>query len=214
MDNCTSMILVEGKSEKTVLPELCRLCGVRLGFDIQSENSIDELKTALKTRLKSSNTLRKLWVIIDADANFDSAWQSIKDILLRSGKYSFNHKAEMPAGGFIVEPDDPGDLTIGVWIMPNNTDVGMLEDFMLSLIPETDTLIERATTNVNELDSERDRHPGLFKAVHRSKARIHTWLAWHDTPGESLSVAVQKRLFATDAELCQRFAAWLNGLNQ
>lgn len=208
------MVLVEGKSEKTVLPELCKLCGVTPNFDIQSENSLGELKTALKIRLKSSNTLRKLWIIIDADGNFDQAWQSIKDILLRSGKYSFSHKTEMPAEGFIVEPDDPEDLTIGVWIMPDNSDVGMLEDFMLKLIPDTDTLIERATANVNELDSERDHHPGLFKAVHRSKARIHTWLAWHDTPGESLSVAVQKRRFATDAELCQRFAAWLNGLNQ
>lgn len=53
----------------------------------------------------------------------------------------------------------------------------------------------------------------MFKAVHKSKARIHTWLAWHDTPGESLTVAVKKRLFDTDKELCRRFGNWLNQLN-
>ena len=209
----TSMILVEGKSEQTVLPELCRLCDIDRHFDIQAVNSLNELKKALKTMLKSSNTLRKLWVVIDADNNFQGAWQSVKDILLRSGKYSFNPKIEMPTDGFIIEPDDPEELTVGVWIMPNNSDIGMLEDFMMQLIPGDDSLIECATNIVTHLDNERELHPGLFKAVHKSKAKIHTWLAWHDSPGMSLSVAVQKRLFETDAELCRRFAAWLNNLN-
>lgn len=213
MGEYKSRILVEGKSEQTVIPELCRLCGVQQRFDIEKANSLEELKRALKTLLKSSNTLTKLWVVIDADTHFERAWQSVKDILLRSGKYSFDSKMAMPSGGLIVEPDDPGDLTIGVWIMPNNTDVGMLEDFMLRLIPEGDTLIGRVERNVSELNAEREKHPGLFKEVHYSKARIHTWLAWHDVPGESLSVAVQKRLFAIDNDLCHSFAEWIGRLN-
>lgn len=211
---CTfsSMMLVEGKSEETVIPKLCSLCGVEPRFAIKSENSLSELKTALRSYLKSTNTLRKLWVIIDADVNFDGAWQSIKDILSRSGKYEIDSRMPLPENGIVIAPKDDADLTIGVWIMPNNTDIGMLEDFMLELIPEDDTLIGTADEVVTRLDGERALHSGLFKAVHKSKARIHTWLAWHNTPGESLSVAVQKRLFATDKELCRRFAAWVGQL--
>jgi len=97
--------------------------------------------------------------------------------------------------------------------MPNNSDIGMLEDFMLGIIPSADPLLEKASDIVAELDSDRNRYPNLFKAVHKSKATIHTWLAWHDKPGESLPTAVKKRLFDTNSGLCRRFASWLEKLN-
>lgn len=209
----TSKILVEGNSEMAVLPRICHICKIEHNFSIEPQNSLNELKKALKTLIKSTNTLRKLWVIIDADVNFDGAWQSVKDILLRSGKYELDIHAPMPEEGFIIEPIDESDLTIGVWIMPNNKDIGMLEDFLMKLIPEEDSLLSIAETIVNDINDNRSKHPGVFREVHKSKATIHTWLAWHDAPGESLSVAVQKRLFATDKDLCIRFTNWLNALN-
>ena len=213
MANYSSMVLVEGKSERMVLPELCRLCGIDKRFEIRQENSLSELKRALKTYLKSTNTLRKLWIIIDADTDFEAAWQSVKDILLQSGKYSFNRKMHLPKEGFIIEPVDKEDLIVGIWIMPNNQDVGMLEDFMLRLIPDSDALLPIAHKDIEKLEKERVCFPGIFKSVHKSKAEIYTWLSWHDTPGESLSVAVQKRLFATDKALCRLFAKWIDVLN-
>ncbi|MDE5871074.1 MAG: hypothetical protein K2H22_03895 [Muribaculaceae bacterium] len=213
MDDWTSIVLVEGKSESLVLPELCRIAGVDRNFRIQPENSLNELKKALKTYLKSTNTLRKIWVVVDADVSFDGAWQSIKDILLRSGKYSFDARMSLPEGGAIIEPSDSDDLTVGVWIMPDNKEKGMLEDFMLKLIPESDGLLPRVNEIIDRLDMERESHSGIFKSVHKSKAKMHTWLAWHDTPGESLSVAIQKRLFAIDKDLCSRFTKWLDALN-
>ncbi|MDE6379642.1 MAG: hypothetical protein K2L11_04150 [Muribaculaceae bacterium] len=209
----TSLVLVEGKSEEKVFPELCRKCGVAINFDIKSENCLNEVKKSIKTHLKSTNRYRKLWIVIDADTDFEAAWNSIKYILRQSGKYEVSGKEKMPEDGFIIKPINPEDLTVGVWIMPNNKDVGMLEDFMLGLIPDTDGLLPLASRDVEALDLDRDLYPGIFKRVHKSKAEIHTWLAWHDTPGETLSVAVQKHLFATDKDLCLRFAAWLDHLN-
>lgn len=209
----TSLVLVEGKSEEKVFPELCRRCGIDINFDIKSENCLNEVKKALKTYLKSTNTLRKLWIVIDADTDFEAAWQSIKYILNQTGKYSLGSKEKLPPDGLIITPKNPEDLTVGVWIMPNNQDIGMLEDFMLNLVPDSDGLLKIAEGNIETLDRNRDKYPGIFKSAHRSKAAIHTWLAWHDTPGESLSVAVKKRLFATDKELCLRFASWLSQLN-
>lgn len=85
---------------------------------------------------------------------------------------------------------------------------------MMELIPDNDTLLPIADKIVESIDAKRTEHDGVFKAVHKSKAKIHSWLAWHDTPGESLSVAVQKRLFATDKTLCTHFVNWLNVMNQ
>ncbi|MDE5749136.1 MAG: hypothetical protein K2H87_00025 [Duncaniella sp.] len=150
---------------------------------------------------------------MDADNNAEDTWRSIRDILINSGKYNITHKTKLPPDGAVIEPRDPEDITIGVWIMPNNSDPGMLEDLMLALIPEDDTLIGIARETVERLDAERHNHPKLFKEAHKSKATVHTWLAWNHKPGESLATAVKKQLFATDVQLCRTFADWLNKMN-
>lgn len=209
----TSLLLVEGKSEQTVIPRFCKECGIPQYFDIESGKSLEQLKTAMKLHLKSSNVYKKLWVIIDADTTPDGAWESMKYILEKSGKYDFDRKMLLPSDGVVIPPRDPADLTVGIWVMPDNNACGMFEDFLLALIPSEDTLLEESTRIVNRLHTERDRHNLLFKAVHKSKARIHTWLAWHDTPGESLAVAVTKHLFDTSHPLSLSFSAWLSRLN-
>ena len=209
----TSLLLVEGKSEVTVIPRICQECGIPQNFDIESGKSLEQLKTAMKTHLKSTNRYKKLWVVIDADTNANGAWESMKYILEKSGKYDFDRKMTLPVDGVVIPPRDPEDLTVGIWVMPDNSSNGMLEDFMLSLVPKEDTLLGEATSTVDRLHDERDRHNMIFKAAHKSKALIHTWLAWHDTPGESLSVAVTKHLFDTSHPLAGRFSAWLSRLN-
>lgn len=209
----TSLLLVEGKSEESILKQLCPLCGIETNFEISPQGSLDQLKTAFKTYLKSTNTLKKVWIIIDADTNFENAWQSIRDIITRSGKYSIDKKLCLPVEGVVITPSDTSDITVGIWIMPNNKDVGMLENFLLKIIPNGDSLHERSIEIIEELEKSRLNHIGLYKSVHKSKAQIHTWLAWQDSPGESLGVAVQKQLFNKDADLCCQFTNWLSQLN-
>lgn len=137
----------------------------------------------------------------------------MKYILDASGRYQIDKKLSLPTEGLIINPLNPEDLTVGIWIMPNNTDVGMLEDFMMRLIPEEDKLLKEAENITGKLNSQRGDYENMFKESHLSKARLHTWLSWQDMPGETLSLAVQKKLFATDTELCCRFVKWLDQLN-
>ena len=44
------------------------------------------------------------------------------------------------------------------------------------------------------------------------KARIHTWLAWHDEPGLPVGTAITSRILSTDNDLCQCFVDWLERL--
>ncbi len=211
-----SLLLVEGKTETYVIKELCALCGIETDkFEVNPQNGISELKTAFKTYLKSTQNYKKIWLIIDADTNFDTAWQSIRDILIRSNKYrNVKSSTTLLKDGLIIHPDDENDIIVGIWIMPNNTDIGMLEDFLVSLIKESDSLYEKSLSVVEMLESERDLHPGLYKKVHKSKAKIHTWLAWQNEPGTSLGTAINKKLFDVDKELCLSFRNWLVELTQ
>ena len=43
---------------------------------------------------------------------------------------------DLPAAGLIL--DQPDYHRLGIWIMPNNTDPGMIEDFYLRAIPQED----------------------------------------------------------------------------
>ena len=66
----------------------------------------------------------------------------------------------------------------------NNRIAGMLEDFLSSLIREEDVLLARVVSCVDGIPSEQRR----FRNTYRSKALIHTWLAWQEEPGTPLGL--------------------------
>ena len=92
METPTSLLLVEGRSEENAIREFYKQWKIDINFDISSEGSITKLKTSFEMHLKSSNILRELWVIIDADASYACACQSIRDILERR----FSHITYLP----------------------------------------------------------------------------------------------------------------------
>ncbi len=51
-----------------------------------------------------------------------------------------------------------------------------------------------------------------YKDVHKSKARIHTWLAWQNPPGLPMGTSIKKNLFDTNKELCLLFIEWIKKL--
>lgn len=82
----------------------------------------------------------------------------------------------------------------------------MLEDFMMSIIPEDNDLLNEAETVIAGLEQKNIQK---YKHVHRAKAKLHTWLAWHDEPGDSINVAIRKNLFSRDKELVNAFRTWI-----
>ena len=114
-----------------------------------------------------------------------------------------------PQGGAIIYPNNIDDIKIGVWIMPDNNNNGMLEDFVAFLIPDGDNLlpeVDSALANIEEKGLNR------YKLIHHSKARIHTWLAWQEDPGTPMGAAVTKKYLTTIPPICQEFVNWLNAL--
>ncbi len=83
----------------------------------------------------------------------------------------------------------------------------MLEDFCLELI---DTDHQEVAEQAVVLAENRD--VANFKAVHRSKAVVHTYLAWQDVPGKPLGQSITAQALQPDQPLAERFVGWLKRL--
>ena len=93
--------------------------------------------------------------------------------------------------------------------MPDNQLCGMLEDYLVSLVPDGQSdLLELARRSVTRAKSA----GAPFREVHRTKAETHTWLAWQDKPGSQLHVAVLQRLLIPDQPESRKFITWFRSL--
>ncbi len=141
---------------------------------------------------------------MDADADIQARWRQIKGTLERAG-YTGIPDSPDPTGTIVDHEDLP---KIGIWIMPDNTLPGMLEDYLSYLVPDGDGLFDRARRCVSEIPVEERR----FIESHLTKALIHTWLAWQDDPGTPFGQAITKRYFESDGPHVQGLLDWLTRL--
>ena len=202
------VLLVEGNDDLHVIAALCQKFQIAHNFHIEDCKGVSNLLHGLPVRLKGSGEIHTMGIVIDADLDLISRWNEIKNILKNSGKYSVIPE-EFPKGGLILYPDDSDDIKVGVWIMPNNEVNGMLEDFISFLIPEYDELMK--PVNV-ALDSIETQGINRYANIHRSKAYMHTWLAWQEDPGTPMGLAITKKYLSTHSQICNLFVDWIKGM--
>lgn len=199
-------LLVEGKDDQHVIWALCQEQNIPETFDVIDCNSVENAIKQFQFRLeKSSNTTQRLAIIVDADLDLHKRWESIKMIINQTGNYQVPDI--FPQEGLIINTNDGNGIRIGVWIMPDNQLTGMLEDFMSRLVDDNDPLFLKADKILVEIENE---NLSRYKSIHKSKARIHTWLSWQETPGVPMGLAITKHYLSTEKELCQKFISWLN----
>lgn len=197
------VLLVEGKDDEHVFYALLEHHHVPQVFKIKDKEGITNLLGTLEVELLASD-LTRLGIVIDADLNLGARWQQTTDILRNAGY------ADIPDApnrdGTIIEQQ--GRPTVGLWIMPENTLPGMLEDFVSFLVPRNDSLWDRVHRCIEGIP-EADRR---FAAAHLIKAQLHTWLAWQTDPGTPLGLAITKRYLEADSPHAQRLMTWIRRL--
>ncbi len=67
-------LLVEGKNDQHVVWNLADRLKLKETFDVEAKDSYTQLIGALPTLLKSTNTLKRLGVVVDADENGEAHW--------------------------------------------------------------------------------------------------------------------------------------------
>lgn len=211
-----SHLLVEGKNDRHVVWALCELYQVAETFDVIVPGEENEVRNGkderggveavledIPIRLKESG-LQALGVVIDTDEDIQARWNSVRDRLLKTG---YNVPMQPVYNGFILSlPNRP---RVGVWMMPDNQLPGMLEDFVGYLVPHNDRLKPVAEKTLQSIEKKK---LNLYKSAYRSKALIHTWLAWQETPGMPMGQAITARALQHDQALANSFVNWLQRL--
>jgi hypothetical protein len=140
------VLLVEGKDDLHVLASLFKYRHIPEVFKLSDMGGIDRLLEALPVQLKAS-AIERVGLVIDADLNIAARWNSVRTILRTAG---YLEVADSPhEGGIILRQADLPD--VGVWLMPNNSMPGMVEDFATCLIPVDDPLSLRVDRVLDEI---------------------------------------------------------------
>ena len=195
-----ALLLVEGKDDRCVVDAITKNSPIHATFEIRGDGGISWILETLPVQVKGSE-LNRLGVIVDADTNLERRWQAITDILKKEG-YTFPC-APSPDGTILDAPSSRRPK-VGIWIMPDNQLPGILEDFARLLVPDGDALLPYAQECVGNIPAGHRRFP----PQHRSKAEIHSWLAWQAEPGRPLGTAITARYLDADAAQARVFFAW------
>ena len=209
------ILLVEGEADKSFFKEVCKILKLHTKVEVappkgiggshnNKEGVLNHLNKVLIKQVGDAEITR-LAIIIDADSVVNGG--GYKCAIDRVAKivhpYGFTLVSN-PVGGVIFQHDD--DLAdFGLWVMPNNCDEGMLEDWIKDCVhPDEKNLFAHAETVVDTLPQTK------FKPIHISKAEVATWLAWQKKPGHGLYHAVEEQLIDINSELFKELSDWLN----
>lgn len=202
-DKAVSYLLVEGKDDEHVFYSLLEHYQIPERFKIKNKEGINKLLDTLDVELDQSG-LERLGIVIDADTDLDARWKSLRHILIQSG-YSSVPQGPKSGGTILTEGTHP---TVGIWLMPDNTTPGMLEDFVSFLVRQQDALWPLSGDIVAQVMTKDCRFP----PAHKIKARLHTWLAWQEEPGKPMGLSITARYLDADALHAQQLIKWLRQL--
>lgn len=203
MNGTDRLLLVEGKDDQHTILHLIRSVTAldeTTSPTIAAVNGVDNLLSKLPTYIKS---VPFLGIVVDANGNPGNRWKQLRDRIVKAGVAC---PPESSAGGAVIAGLQQ-DWRIGVWMMPDNQRPGSLEIFLEELIPEAqEAILQHARSST---DKARDLGAPFRNAA---KARMHTWLAWQETPGQPYGSAVRARSFDPGRPLAGMFTRWMEAL--
>ena len=204
---------MEGKTDQCVIPYLIEANGVPWPDPrdpdcpafIAEYGSVNEIlkPEVIEVELRASG-LEALGLVVDADGDAAARWDELR--ALWGGEFA-DLPDQIPVEGLqVVHASGP---RFGVWIMPNNQFQGILEDFLVRLIPDDSSALYQLARNC--VAAARDDN-APFKHVHERKAEVYTWLAWQDPPGLRLHEAVKHKVLDPTQPDSQPFVNWFRSL--
>ncbi len=210
----SARLLVEGIDDKhSVIHLLARHGfdfddGAKRPVDVDDYGGIDKLLQGVVT---ATSTYPRVGVIIDADHPPFDRWAQLGGGLMRAGEergYEPIRLPDVPAPGGTIVPGRNVDWKFGVWVMPDNVQRGMLEDFLAALVPADDVcwpLAVQSTRRARELGAP-------LKLLHESKGAMHAWLAWQDPSGQPFGTALRSKALRHDTAVALAFLDWFKRL--
>jgi hypothetical protein len=143
-------------------------------------------------------------LVLDANSAPAARWVELRRRAARAG-------VELPEtpdpAGTVIPGARPGSR-VGIWLMPDNSSPGALEDFLGEMVPPDDPCWSYAGEAAVEARNRGARCP----EKHHKKSQLHTWLAWQEDPGNPFGTAIRSQAFRIDGDLAGRFVTWFRRL--
>lgn len=212
-----NVLLVEGESDRGFFEGVCKLWVV----DVQpvpvltprdsghrrdsKQAAFDVLEKTYLPQL-ADGQIERLAIVVDSDQHDNGGGfaRTLDQLTQRLTPAGYQQRAGSGAGGLLFGHSD-GLKDLGAWLMPNNADDGMLEDWIqLNLHPGEAVLMRHVKDSIDQI-------PGVpkFKKLWRSKAEVATWLAWQAEPDHGLWQAAKPDLLDDTAPQLQALKTWL-----
>jgi hypothetical protein len=174
------VLLVEGKDDLHVVLNLLKVRQIPKAFaveypgserDVVENGGVERLLDEIPQRLLESD-LERLAIVVDAnDKGPKTRWDQIRSRLVSKGYRDVPE--DLPEGGIVelsLRPQTPRSIRLALWVMPDNHSTGMLEDFVVSLIPDHDEMRSPVDSFLASIPRDNRRFP----PQHRPKAWIHS----------------------------------------
>ena len=179
----SKLLLVEGRDEENFFEAFLRHLGVS-GIQVLNYRGKNNLGNRLEVYVDvpSFAQIQSIGIVRDADDNARSALQSVQNSL---------RDVELPVPqSFLVAAD--GRQRVSVFIMPDNSGEGALEDLCLAAL-ETDPAMPCVAEFLRCVNAAVERPP-----QNPAKARMHAFLASREDPELRLGEAGQRRYLPWD----------------
>ena len=196
-DDC--VLLVEGLDDKHVVRHLSDRQEEMPIICIFDKGGIEGLLEDIGLELRVPGR-RALGIVADANEDLNARWSAVAN-RLREEKIKVPDYPD-PEGTIIN-----GSPRVGIWLMPDNSSSGELEDFVAEMVPDDDPIWPRARRYIDCIP-EADRK---FTEKKIQRARIHAWLAAREDPRQ-MGAAIGARDLHVDGALSTTFAEWLRQL--
>jgi hypothetical protein len=215
MVEAQNILIVEGDADKSLFEKICRKIELETSVKVAVSKDLggthNSKEGVLKTLrdflplLQSADKVTRIAVVVDADYSahhglgYERTIEKITSIVQIAG---FERDNENQAGIIFNNPDSSGSF--GLWVMPDNQNEGMLEDWIKNCIVDTElTLFQQATNTLQQLTNRK------FPDHLLSKAEVATWLAWQKKPGHGIYSVIKDDLLDLEHPLFKELERWL-----
>lgn len=211
----TAYLLVEGNDDLHVVYALCKKRNLPENFVVRTPKEMgatadnaENLLTIFATQLLADDQTA-VGIILDADQQ--NRWQQFQKRIQQTRLgYQLPLKPD-PAGTIIPSPDGYAPR-IGLWIMPDNTNPGALEEFASQMMIRDANGREPLEPFANKILDELEQARLNYYGAKRGKAFMRTWLAWQEQPGLPMGQAIGRGILSAEAPVADAFVRWLKRL--
>ena len=199
MPNNDRALLVEGQNDKHVVRHLRKRHEEMPEFCILDKKGISNLLEDIGSEIRVPGR-KVVGILVDANDGLNARWSAVAD-RLREDKIEVPSSPE-PTGTII-----DSNPRVGIWLMPDNTSSGELENFVSEMIPDDDPVWPRSECYIDGIPKA-DRKFSEKKIL---RAKVHAWLAARENP-KQMGSAIYARDLRVDGALSRTFADWLRNL--